>query len=82
MRMERSSHEYMAEGDIVVPQVSVDMGAMDAAPSAAASVGLEEPAESSKPALPEGALPAHRLRQKTRSWTAPPGEHTVEETPP
>ena len=82
MRMERSSHEYMAEGDIVVPQISVHMGAMDAAPSAAASVGFEEPAESRTPALPEGGLPAFRLRRKTRSWTAPPGEHTEEETPP
>ena len=82
MRMERSSHEYMAEGDIVVPQVSVDMGAMDAAPSAAASVGFEEPAKSRTPALPEGGLPAFRLGQKTRLWKAPPGEHTENETPP
>ena len=80
--MERSSDEYMTVGDIVVPQISVHIDAMDAAPSAAASVGFEEAAKSRTAAWPEGGLPAFRLRRKTRSWTAPPGEHTENETPP
>ena len=82
MPTETSSGDDSADGSMEHAVDPVHPSGSDAAASAPPSLEFEESSEPLLPAPPEARYPAHCLRQKTRSWTAPPCDHAMPETPP